>query len=332
MVLDIHEIMLKDSIRTDAYRDFIYDHKALFKDRIVLDVGCGTGILSMMCARAGAKRVLAVDNSNIIHKARENVFENGLQDVISCLHGKIEEISLPVPKVDIIISEWMGYALLYEAMLDSVLFARDRYLAPGGLIVPSHTTIFIAPLVAPDLVADRITFWHDVYGFKMPAMMEKIYDDVILKNISEDELAGEPKAVVQFPMHTTRATDLTFDGAEFTHQLSKEVDVLDGFVLWFDTFFAKSPDEKVPMGAAATSWANGTTFTTGPMNRPTHWMQTVLLINRLKNDGCELKKGQKINGKLVYKRPEGNSRQLDISVRWEAEGTCEKGMQLWQLA
>lgn len=75
--------MLKDTVRTDAYRDFIYDNKGLFKDKIVLDVGCGTGILSMFCARAGAKRVIAVDNSNIIQKARENVYKNGFEQVIT---------------------------------------------------------------------------------------------------------------------------------------------------------------------------------------------------------------------------------------------------------
>ena len=74
--------MLKDTVRTDSYRDFIYDNKHLFKDKIVLDVGCGTGILSMFCAKAGAKTVLAVDNSAIIDKARENVYENGLDGVV----------------------------------------------------------------------------------------------------------------------------------------------------------------------------------------------------------------------------------------------------------
>lgn len=74
--------MLKDTIRTDAYRDFIYDNKNLFKDKVVLDVGCGTGILSMFCAKAGAKMVIAVDNSGIIDKARQIVFENGLQDTV----------------------------------------------------------------------------------------------------------------------------------------------------------------------------------------------------------------------------------------------------------
>jgi protein arginine N-methyltransferase 3 len=75
--------MLKDTVRTDAYRDFIYENKNLFAGKVVLDVGCGTGILSMFCAKAGAEKVIAVDNSEIINKAREIVFENGLGDVIT---------------------------------------------------------------------------------------------------------------------------------------------------------------------------------------------------------------------------------------------------------
>jgi len=74
--------MLKDTVRTDAYRDFIYENKNLFSEKVVLDVGCGTGILSMFCARAGASKVIAVDNSDIIDKARENVFANGLGHIV----------------------------------------------------------------------------------------------------------------------------------------------------------------------------------------------------------------------------------------------------------
>jgi protein arginine N-methyltransferase 1 len=82
--------------------------------------------------------------STIIEKAREIVEVNGMSDKITLLQGKMEEVELPFPEVDIIISEWMGYFLLYESMLDTVLYARDKYLAPNGLIFPDKATIFMA--------------------------------------------------------------------------------------------------------------------------------------------------------------------------------------------
>ena len=82
--------------------------------------------------------------STIIFKARDIVKVNGMEDKITLIQGKMEEIEMPFPKVDIIISEWMGYFLLYESMLDTVLFARDKYLAPGGLIFPDKATIYMA--------------------------------------------------------------------------------------------------------------------------------------------------------------------------------------------
>jgi hypothetical protein len=82
--------------------------------------------------------------STIIEKAREIVAVNGMADKITLLQGKMEEVELPFPKVDIIISEWMGYFLLYESMLDTVLYARDKYLVPNGLIFPDKATIFMA--------------------------------------------------------------------------------------------------------------------------------------------------------------------------------------------
>ena len=80
----------------------------------------------MFAARRGAKHVYAVDASQVALKAKLNIAENGFADQITVIQGKIEDIKLPVEHVDIIISEWMGYFLLYESMLDSVLVARDR--------------------------------------------------------------------------------------------------------------------------------------------------------------------------------------------------------------
>ncbi len=111
-----------------------------------MDVGCGTGILSIFAAKAGAKHVYAVDNANIAIHARTIIKENNLDSKITVIKGKIEEVVLPVESVDIIISEWMGYFLLYESMLDCVLYARDKYLTPNGLIFPDRAVIYIAAI------------------------------------------------------------------------------------------------------------------------------------------------------------------------------------------
>ena len=94
--------------------------------------------------------------STIIEKAKEIVEVNGMSDKITLLQGKMEEVELPFPKVDIIISEWMGYFLLYESMLDTVLYARDKYLAPGGLIFPDKATIFMAAIEDGDYKDEKI--------------------------------------------------------------------------------------------------------------------------------------------------------------------------------
>lgn len=112
----------------------------------MLDIGAGTGILSMFAARAGAKHVYAIEFAEIALFAKEIIKKNGLEDKITVIKGKMEEIELPVPKVDIIISEWMGYFLLYESMLDSVLWARDKYLVKGGKMLPDRAQVFIAAL------------------------------------------------------------------------------------------------------------------------------------------------------------------------------------------
>eukprot|EP00126_Sphaerothecum_destruens_P000334 Sdes_comp10390_c0_seq1m2046 len=138
--------MLKDTVRTFSYRKAILQNPHLFEGKIVLDVGCGTGILSMFAAKAGARHVYAVDCSDIANRARQIVEMNGFKDQITVIQAKIETMELPVDKVDIIISEWMGYCLFYESMLDTVLYARDRWLVEGGLIYPDKASLFITSI------------------------------------------------------------------------------------------------------------------------------------------------------------------------------------------
>ena len=154
----IHEEMLKDEVRTLTYRNSMWHNKHLFKGKAVLDVGCGTGILSMFAAKAGAKMVIGVDMSSIVDHAKQIVKDNKLDDVVTIIRGKVEEISLPegVDKVDIIISEWMGYCLFYESMLDTVLYARDKWLAPNGLMFPDRATLYVCGIEDRQYKDDKI--------------------------------------------------------------------------------------------------------------------------------------------------------------------------------
>lgn len=334
---DIHETMLKDTIRTDAYRDFIYENKDIFKNKTVLDVGCGTGILSMFCARAGAKRVIAVDNSEIINFARENVFKNGMGEIITCLRGKIEEVVLPVKTVDVIVSEWMGYCLLYEAMLDSVLWARDHYLAHWGLMVPSHCTLRIAPMADSEYVDDHIHHWKNVYGFDMSSMCSDIYKEVIIREVQACAVPAESSPFLQLCLRTTKKEELVFASREFSCTLEADMEALDGFVVWFDTFFIQSPYFRGPAEGKAEEYVRqggqSIAFTTGPYGKRTHWQQGCLLIDYKGKRQEGLKKGQIISGSIGYEKREDDNRALDIKVQWrvdDGQGKV-KGKQSWSM-
>ena len=185
--------MLKDKVRTGTYQKAITSNPHLFKNKIVLDIGCGTGILCLFAAKAGAKHVYGIEMAGIAHNARKIIEENGYSKKITVIKGKVEEIELPkgVDKVDIIISEWMGYFLLYESMLNTVLYARDKWLNEGGVIMPDKARMFICGIEDGEYMAEKINFWDNVYGFRMSclkeeAMKEPLVDVVQLSCVVTD--------------------------------------------------------------------------------------------------------------------------------------------------
>lgn len=226
----------------------------------------------------------------------------------------------------------MGYCLLYEAMLDSVIWARDRYLAPNGLMIPSHTTLHIAPLTDPDYVADHISFWQSVYGFTMTSMLAHIYDEVLIRDVPRPNIPAKSTAFRQLPLHTAALQDLTFSACPFSLEITEDTDSFDGFVIWFDTFFMRSRDAFDPSSSGANQLAKEKgviAFTTGPEGPVTHWRQGTLLIDYGNKQPEALKKGSVIDGEIGYKKHEDNPRELDIETTWRIRDSEARWRQVW---
>lgn len=228
--------MLKDTHRTETYRRAIENNPNDFKDKIVLDIGCGTGILSIFAARAGAKHVYAIEYAEIALFAREIVKRNGLEDKITIIKGKMEEIELPVKKVDIIISEWMGYFLLYESMLDSVLWARDKYLAKGGKMLPDRATMYVAAIEDSDYKNQKRTFWNNVYGVDMSCLAPTVMKEPIVDSCNSEMIMSNSCKILELDLVNMDKSEVNFSN-EYALTMNY-TDRVHGLIAWFDTDFS----------------------------------------------------------------------------------------------
>lgn len=298
----IHEEMLKDTTRTESYRNFILHNPAIFKDKVVLDVGCGTGILSMFAAKAGASHVIGIDQSEIIYQAMDIVRENGLENVITLVKGKAEEVTLPVEKVDVIVSEWMGYFLLFESMLDTVLLARDKWLKSTGCVYPDRCTLCLAALGNSTKVQQKLGFWDDVYGFKMSCMKKSVCTEPSVEIVDPKDEISSRCTVKDLDVNSCEQAHLQFK-SPFSIEITKESQC-SAFVAYFDIFFEKQCDEQV-------------SFSTSPSNSPTHWKQTVFYLEQPIN----VTQGQVLEGFLSCTKSVKDPRSLDIIIEVSDEKT-----------
>jgi len=290
----IHEEMLKDEVRTLTYRNSIWHNKHLFKDKVVLDVGCGTGILSMFAAKAGAAKVIGVDMSNIVKSAIKIVEDNKLSDKIQIIQGKVEEITLPVDKVDIIISEWMGYCLFYESMLDTVLYARDKWLAPNGLMFPDKATLWVTAIEDRQYKDDKINWWEDVYGFNMSAIKKVALTEPIVDVVDRNQIVTNSCMVREIDIQTIKKEDIPFE-APFQLEVRRN-DYIQALVSYFNIEFSHCHKR---VG-----------FSTSPDAPYTHWKQTVFYLE----DYLTVQKGEEVYGMFRLSPNGRNVRDLDIEI------------------
>ena len=206
----IHEDMLRDKVRTKTYMNAIRKNDRLFRGKIVLDIGCGTGILSMFAAKAGAEHVYGIEMADIHKSATKIVKENGFEDKITIINGKVEDVVLPVDKVDIIISEWMGYFLLYEGMLDTVLHARDKWLKPDGLLFPDRAVLYLTGIEDEEYKKEKFGFWDDVYGYKMTCLKKWAKMDPLVDHVEFKAVITSDCPVLDIDLQTCTVADLDF--------------------------------------------------------------------------------------------------------------------------
>jgi protein arginine N-methyltransferase 1 len=273
------------------------ENKHLFRGKTVLDVGCGTAVLSMFAAKAGAKKVIGIECAGIIKQAEKIVEANGFKDTITLIKGKVEEVELPdgIEKVDIIISEWMGYFLLYESMLDTVIFARDKWLAEEGMIFPDKASLFLCAIEDAAYRESKINFWDNVYGFDMSCIKELAIIEPLVDICPPQHVCSESSTILDIDLYTVKKEDLDFSNN--FNILIKRNDFVHGLVAYFTVDFSKSHK---PIH-----------FSTSPRSAYTHWKQTVFYLD----EPFVAHRNDVITGTISTKRNAGNKRDLDILIK-----------------
>lgn len=304
--IELHRTMIEDHVRTNAYKDAILSGTTdFFHGKVVCDVGCGTGILSMFCAQAGAKKVYAIDASKIAKHAKQLVQINGYADTITVFEGKAEEVELP-EKVDVIVSEWMGYMLLYETMLPSVLYVRDKWLKPGGKMFPERAALHVALGEASWInkyEESCYDFWVSLnheHNLDMTILadhsVERYKDVVHVHMVSQEDVLSLKSTVCDLDLYKITAQELH----NITHHFSLNSmgsRRLNSLVLWFDVWFP-----------------GGMKLTTSPDDEDTHWQNTVLPLATQ-----QLKQDTKVEGDLVITQDLTNHRFLKIDVKYSVD-------------
>jgi protein arginine N-methyltransferase 1 len=251
--LSVHRWMLGDEVRNEAYRDAIA--KVVRPGDRVLDMGAGSGILSIFAAQSGASKVFAVERTSIADVAREMIAQNGVADRVEVLRGDLEDVELPGP-VDVIISEWMGGMGIDENMLAPLVIARDRWLSEGGTIIPARVTAFLAPMWVPE-IAQELSHWRSrPHGVDFGPIAERTANETVMAQfpVTTDDLLAAPQAMWSHDAHTCTLATADASFAATCTFVAARSGRLSALAAWFDAELCEGVHLTNAVGQPDTHW------------------------------------------------------------------------------
>jgi protein arginine N-methyltransferase 1 len=197
-----------------------------------------------------------------------------------------------------------GYFLLYESMLDTVIFARDKWLVPNGIILPDKAVMYVAAIEDATVRRERFDFWQDVYGFDMSVIRDIAIKEPVVDVVEANAIVTDSKPILSLDILTCKKEDLQFT-SKFKLQAQRN-DYIHGLVAYFECAFTQVHK---PIG-----------FTTAPFARYTHWKQTILYLQ----DPITICAGETIRGEISCQPNQRNPRDLDIELALKFKGHYSK--------
>jgi protein arginine N-methyltransferase 1 len=177
--------MIRDDVRTGAYAEAL--RRVVTPDAVVVDIGTGTGIFALLACRYGARRVYAIEPEGMIEMARAIAADNGYADRITFIEEVSSRVTLP-ERADVIVSDLPAYSHI-EVIVD----ARERFLAPGGRLLPQRDTLCAALVHAPEAHVRRTVPWlENPYNLDMRAAGRLLENVVERRTFEADQLLSAP--------------------------------------------------------------------------------------------------------------------------------------------
>jgi len=236
-------INAKNAVRTEAFTTALKN--CITPETVVLDIGTGTGYFALVAAQLGARHVYAIEPNPAIQVGREAAVDNGLADRITFIQGMSNNVDLP-EKVDVIISDIGGALPLCGPLIRSLADARERFLKPGGIMLPERDSLCAALVRAPGIYASYVAPWDDnSAGLDFHRARQRVTSLVRKQPFQKKNLTSSLQewASVDYGQLNSPHYD-----SELTWSPTKAGPV-HGLALWFDRIFpggqqfSNAPDE-----------------------------------------------------------------------------------------